>query len=89
MLTIVFNCRNKFILIFVPAQNPTITVGDDQSNWAEMLKTMNKSKSDGRSDLAIDVFERILRANAIARGKRYGGSKTLSDYCMSDWRNSV
>ena len=62
-------------------------MGDDQSNWAEMLKTMNKSKSDGRSDLAIGVFERILRANAIARGKRYGSSKTLSDYCMSDWRN--
>ena len=51
------------VLFFLTAQNPRI-MAKDESNWAEILKVMNASTFDGKSDDDLHVFERILRSNA-------------------------
>lgn len=56
------------VLFFLTAQNPRI-MAKDESNWAEILKVMNASAFDGKSDDDLHVFERILRSNAIERGR--------------------
>jgi hypothetical protein len=77
-LTFHFQTILLYIYYFF-AQNPAtkISVGDDQTNWAEMWKVMPKS-SDGRSALAdstrSSLFDIILKANAEARRKFFMAS---------------